>query len=464
MSRNADPLNLVRPEVPAELAALVAKMMAKDPAPTVSDSGGGRRGTDAVLQERECGLQEPETGSLPGRPDQCRTAGDGLRRAGCQGTECVRAAVREPRWESLIEIPGPKPANEPEPAAAAKRRPPRSWRPVSRAGGCTARPAASGDRHHDPRLWGHEGNQLHVGAGRQDTARRAFHPNPAEVGGREGKVTQQVDKTSPVVPSTPASPKSLVNSIGMTLKLDPPGEFDMGTSPEEMEAILQIPDVDRKQCSFEQPRHHVRITRPFYLGATEVTRGQFKRFVEAEGYQTEAERSGGGMGWNGSRSTFEGYSPTYHWRYPGFEQTNEHPVLNVSWNDAVALCGWLSRTEKVVYRLPTEAEWEYACRAGTTSLYGSGIDPESLVRVGNLWDKTLLTKYPHFLEHWVCKAPSYFKASDDYVYTAPVAQFQPNGFALYDMLGNVGEWCNDWFDADYYNQSPVDDPPGPSRQ
>ena len=142
-------------------------------------------------------------------------------------------------------------------------------------------------------------------------------------------------------------------------------------------------------------------------------------------------------GWNAARSMGEGSSPTYSWRNPGFEQTDEHPVLNVSWNDAMAFCGWLSRTEKVIYRLPTEAEWEYACRAGTTSLYGSSNDPESLVKVGNLWDKTLLTKYPDFLEFWRFKAPSYFKASDGYVHTAPVGQFQPNAFGLYDMLGNV---------------------------
>ena len=111
------------------------------------------------------------------------------------------------------------------------------------------------------------------------------------------------------------------------------------------------------------------------------------------------------MGWNAARSTFEEYSPAYSWRYPGFEQTDEHPVLNVSWNDAVAFCGWLSRTEKVIYRLPTEAEWEYACRAGTTSIYTSGNDPESLVNVGNLWDKTLLDEVSRFPGYWKSAGP-----------------------------------------------------------
>ncbi len=138
-------------------------------------------------------------------------------------------------------------------------------------------------------------------------------------------------------------------------------------------------------------------------------------------------------------------------------------MLNVSWNDAVAFCAWLTRTERVIYQLPTEAEWEYACRARTTSLYGSGNDPDSLVKFGNLWDQTLMTKFPNFAERWVWRAPSFFKASDGYVHTAPVGRFQPNAFGLYDMLGNVAEWCNDWFDTDYYKESPVDDPPGPAR-
>ena len=113
----------------------------------------------------------------------------------------------------------------------------------------------------------------------------------------------------------------------------------------------------------------MRITRPFYLGVTEVTRGQFRRFVDDAGYQTEAEKDGkGGCGWNEETKKFE-QNPRYTWQNPGFEQTDEHPVVNVSWNDAQAFIGWLSRKEGKTYRLPTEAEWEYACRAGTTTRY-----------------------------------------------------------------------------------------------
>ena len=98
----------------------------------------------------------------------------------------------------------------------------------------------------------------------------------------------------------------------------------------------------------------------------------------------------------------------------GFEQTDEHPVVNVSWNDAVACCKWLSRKEGKTYRLPTEAEWEYACRAGTTTRYYSGDDPETLAKVGNVADAMLKAKMPD--------ANQTIKASDGYVFTSPVGQ------------------------------------------
>ena len=183
--------------------------------------------------------------------------------------------------------------------------------------------------------------------------------------------------------------------------------------------------------------------------------------MESEAYLTDAERADGGHGWNAAEGKPEGPSPSYSWCYNGFEQTDDHPVGNVTWNDAMAFCGWLSRIEKVVYRLPTEAEWEYACRAGTSSIYTNGNDPEGLVKVGNVWDEELRKKYPDLVNTRHKGQP--LKASDGYVYTAPVGQFQPNAFGLYDMLGNVWEWCNDWFDTDYRNPNPVVDPTGPLR-
>ncbi len=112
-------------------------------------------------------------------------------------------------------------------------------------------------------------------------------------------------------------------------------------------------------------------------------------------------------------------------------------MVNVSWNDAVAFCKWLSKKEGNTYRLPTEAEWEYACRAGTTTRYYSGDDPETLAKVGNVADATAKAKFPD----WKYT----IKASDGYVFTSPVGSFQPNAFGLYDMHGNAWQWCADWY-------------------
>jgi formylglycine-generating enzyme required for sulfatase activity len=246
-------------------------------------------------------------------------------------------------------------------------------------------------------------------------------------------------------PAPAAEPEFLTTQVGqIRLKRIPAGEFRIGS-----------PSGDKEASDSEKPPHRVRITRPFYLGVTEVTRGQFRLFVDEEGYRTEAEKDGkGGLGWNEERKTFE-QDPRYTWQNPGFEQTDEHPVVNVSWNDAQAFLAWLSRKEGKTYRLPTEAEWEYACRAGTTTRYYSGDDPEGLAAVGNVADGTAKAKYPN----WSLA----IAARDGYVYTAPVGRFQPNALGLYDMHGNVWEWCWDWFDADYYKQSPTDDPRGPRR-
>jgi formylglycine-generating enzyme required for sulfatase activity len=205
----------------------------------------------------------------------------------------------------------------------------------------------------------------------------------------------------------------------------------------------------------EKPQHRVRITRPFYLGTTEVTVGQFRRFIDANRYRTEAERKGkGGRGWNEERARFD-VDPKYTWRYPGFPQTDEHPVTNVSWNDAMEFCEWLGSNDGKVYRLPTEAEWEYACRAGTTTPYSSGADPETLALVGNVADGTARAKFPN----WTTT----IAARDGHLFTAPVGQFRANAWGLHDMHGNVWEWCQDGYDNRYYLQSPVADPPGPNR-
>jgi len=254
-------------------------------------------------------------------------------------------------------------------------------------------------------------------------------------------------------------PVEITNSIGMKLVLIPAGEFSMGTSKVEIDRLMQLyPDERREWFESEYPPHRVRISKPFCLGVYEVTVGQFRRFVEATDYKTEPEKDGmGGIGWNKSTGEFEGPDPKHTWRDTGFKQNDDHPVVNVTWNDAKAFCEWLSKTEDGTYRLPTEGEWEYACRAGTTTQYYCGDDPERLSQVGNVADATAkeeLTNYPDF---------EYISSRDGHVFTAPAGRFQPNPFGLYDMHGNVWEWCQDWCSDRYYANSPPTDPQGPSQ-
>ena len=271
-----------------------------------------------------------------------------------------------------------------------------------------------------------------------------------------GKITGDFDMIE--IPSEALRPQ-VTNSIGMKLKLIPAGEFLMGSakSSQDVVRLFDLDEEDAEHFTREHPQHRVRITKPFYLGLHEVTVGQFREFVEAEGYRTEPERDGkGGYGWNESEGELEGSDPKYTWRNAGFTQTDAHPVVNVTWNDALAFCKWLSEKEGVTYRLPTEAEWEYACRAGTATVYYHGDDPEGLALVGNVLDASAKSKLTNDSD-W-----EYIKADDAHVFTAPVGCFRSNAYGLYDMHGNVWEWCADRYDSDYYEESPTDDPTGPT--
>ena len=249
------------------------------------------------------------------------------------------------------------------------------------------------------------------------------------------------------------------NSIGMKFLLIPPGEFDMGSSRDGIEQALRVakslqsPDSYLAVLRSEAPQHHVRITQPFYLGKHEVTVGQFRRFVDTTKYQTDAEKSGKG---GCAIDTLTGglqQKPEFTWRSPGFLQTDQDPVVQVSWNDALAFCRWLSSSERQTKRLPTEAEREYATRAGTTSHYFADVGPNSLQRAANVADAALKVASPSFA--------SWAPWDDRHPFTAPVGRFDPNAFGVYDMQGNVWEWCDDWYSAQYYHASPQDDPRGP---
>jgi formylglycine-generating enzyme required for sulfatase activity len=246
----------------------------------------------------------------------------------------------------------------------------------------------------------------------------------------------------------------ITNAAGMKLVRIPAGEFLMG-GQEPAEQLARDFAAYRRPAQYfhdEYPRHRVRITRPFYLGKYEVTVGQFRQFVHETGFRTESEVDGtGGWGYNPTTGKCEGRRPCYSWRSTGFPQTDDHPVVNVSWHDAAAFCRWLSRKEGKIYRLPTEAEWEYGCRAGTATRYANGNDPERLSEVARVTGDRGRTKFPHVQQMVISPGePGHF--------TAPVGSYRPNAWGLYDMHGNVWEWCADWYGEDYYAHSPPDDP------
>ena len=240
------------------------------------------------------------------------------------------------------------------------------------------------------------------------------------------------------------APAMWKNSLGMEFVHIAPGEFHMGTTPAEVERLLkQFPDAKREDFSAEQPAHTVRISHPFEISKTKVTIGQFHVFVAATQYPADADAD--------SRV---GAKPR-----PWFPQADDHPMVNVSWKDVHAFCDWLSAQEKgrVRYRLPTEAEWEYACRAGTTTLFPNGDDPEKLALIGNVADASAHRRYPDW--NWT------IQADDGHVYASPVGVYAPNAWGLYDMIGNVWEWCEDHYDPGYYKtlKAPCVDPVGPAQ-
>ena len=223
-----------------------------------------------------------------------------------------------------------------------------------------------------------------------------WHGSPAQAAAEPAVIAAAKTDTAAI--------PTIRNSIGIKLVKIPAGEFMMGN----LESIDQLrkdyPQYDevRFHLEDESPAHKVRITKPFYMGAYAVTLGQFRQFVEATHYATDGERNDaisspanssrqgpGGYGYNAETGKLdEDRNPKHNWRNVGFPQTDNHPVTNVSWNDAMKFCEWLSDKENKTYRLPTEAEWEYACRAGTRTRFWSGDNPESLVKIANSYDKS----------------------------------------------------------------------------
>jgi formylglycine-generating enzyme required for sulfatase activity len=202
----------------------------------------------------------------------------------------------------------------------------------------------------------------------------------------------------------------------------------------------------------DETQHKVTLTKAFLMGTTHVTRGQFAAFVKDTGYKTDAQKDAWALVCNGATfAKVDGAS----WLKPGFDQGDDHPVVEVSWNDATAFCVWISKKEGKHYRLPTEAEWEYTCRAGTQTAYPWGDNPDDGKGWANCADQTLKQKFPKF--PFVA-----FNWTDGFVFTSPVGTFKPNAFGLYDMIGNADEWCADWYGK--YLPGDATDPQGPSAE
>jgi formylglycine-generating enzyme required for sulfatase activity len=272
-----------------------------------------------------------------------------------------------------------------------------------------------------------------------------------------------------VVPADLSAPKVSTNSIGMKLVTIPAGEFQMGGEEPLADALKFYSYTEPKWLTREYPQHKVRISKSFDMGQHEVTLGQFQAFVEDAKYKLDIERSGKpAWGFDNTGRLVE--ASTFRPDAPGWQIGKDHPVVFVSWNDAVAFTEWLSKKEAKVYRLPTEAEWEYACRAGSSSRYAFGNDPEDLILYGNVADQdrrdgkdVTIEGYDKDGNKTDSKLPYPFLAkSDGYKWTAPVGKFRPNPFGLRDMHGNAWEWTADRYGERYYAASAVDDPKGPA--
>ncbi|MEK7232051.1 MAG: formylglycine-generating enzyme family protein [Pseudomonadota bacterium] len=210
----------------------------------------------------------------------------------------------------------------------------------------------------------------------------------------------------------------------------PAGRFVMGAAPGEEERE-ELSDQFRNRS---QPQHRVDV-KSFSAGKFEVTRGQYRVFAEATG------RSGDGcFVWTATE--FE-KDPTKDWRNPAYAQDDSHPVACVSWDDASAYVQWLSQKTGRHYRLLSEAEWEYAARAGTTSARFWGDAGNMSCGYANGADLTAEAQVPG-ASNWAVA-----NCSDRYAYTAPVGSYRANAFGLHDMLGNVWEWTQDCWNANY---------------
>lgn len=219
--------------------------------------------------------------------------------------------------------------------------------------------------------------------------------------------------------------------------------FTIGSSKTEQDAVVKNYFNAKRPAFMDlESEQEVNLSDDFYIGQFEVTRGQFRRFVEEAKYTTETEKTDGGYGYNEKDKKFEGRDKKYSWKSTGLSaQTDDYPVTDITRNDARTFCDWLGKkatgTVKLrEVRLPGEAEWEFACRAGSKGRFAFGDHELKLAEYANVADATAKEAFPKW--HTIA-------ANDGYVFAAPVGSFIPNDFGLYDMHGNVWEWVEDYY-------------------
>lgn len=225
------------------------------------------------------------------------------------------------------------------------------------------------------------------------------------------------------------------------------GEFLMGNDSQ-----------DGYPADGEGPAHKVKLD-PFKICAYTVTNKQFGAFIKDTNYKTDAEKYGwsfvfaGLLPYDFAPTAAVAQTPWWRqvfgatWDHPEGPQSNlagraKHPVVHVSWNDAVAYCSWAGA------RLPTEAEWEFAARGGLEQKHFP-------------WGDEREPGGEHKMNVWQGEFPTQNSKADGFYGTAPIDSFAPNGYGLFNVTGNVWEWCADWFAADYYKKSPTQNPQGP---
>lgn len=263
--------------------------------------------------------------------------------------------------------------------------------------------------------------------------------------------------TSTAIPRV--SERSFVDPLTrLRFVLVPAGSFSMGSQFAQTQ-----PEAVRRWFVDEAPERRVSISQDFWLASTETTVAAFRRFINETGYVTTAEHSGQSLGSyqittdkQGGQSGQWTMGPNLSWRNPGWITNDDHPVTHVSWQDAVAFVQWLRDKTRAPFRLPTEAEWEYAAGGPDHTIYSWGNDEPTTGKEGNIADVRFYEAYP------LWKYPVLRTVDDRHVHTAPVGSYPSNGFGLHDMTGNVWEWCADRYSDSYYANAPNIDPIGPT--